>query len=294
MKRRERRPGSRLVRASPARCAEIFGSTVLAGSRLTDVEVDALLDFGRAQGNRAFADYVLVRAYADAADWVAGMRAPPPGDRRPLITIDELRQLHSRAAQGSGLRGGAWRQANFAPEGGIVAPAPWLVAREVTSLLDRFGRGPQADPGALWLARFIGRFARLRPFEGANGRTARLAANLALRRVDYPPLVLERSDRAAFPARLAAAETGDPMPLAALIARALLRTCNRLTATGDVGSASIVPLRAAAGDDYAALAKAAQRGSLRTIVRGGRYFTTIDWIAEYRTNAPKRLRAGKA
>ena len=50
----------------------------------------------------------------------------------------------------------------------------------------------------------------------------------------------------------------------------------------------MVALRAAAGDEYPALAKAAQRGRLRTIVRGGRYFTTAGWIAEYRAGSARR------
>jgi Fic family protein len=262
--------------------AEIVASTALAGSRLSAAEVDALLDLGRAQGNGTFADYVLVRAYADAARWVADARALPAGDLRPLIALEELRQLNARAAAGTGLRGGAWRQANRAPEAGIIAPAAWMVARESESLVDRFARGPQAEPVARWIARFIGRLARLQPFEDANGRTARLGANLMLRRLDYPPLVFEQRDRSRYPAARAAAATNAPEPLAELVARAILRTCNRLSTSSEEVREPVMPLRAAAGEDYPALAKAAQRGRLRTIVRGGRYFTTSSWIAEYR------------
>jgi len=264
------------------RRAEIVSSTALAGSTLTAAEVDALIDRGRAQGNRRFADYVLVRAYADAAHWIADARAFPPGDPRPLIALEEVRQLNSRATAGSGLRGGAWRQANRAPEAGIVAPAAWQVVRETELLVDRFGRGTQSEPTARWLARFIGRFARLQPFEGANGRTARLGANLLLRRLDFPPLVFEQRERSRFPAALAAAESNAPDELAELIARAILKTCNRLAAAAEGSREPVLPLREAAGSDYPALAKAAQRGRLRTIVRGGHYFTTPGWIADYR------------
>jgi hypothetical protein len=267
------------------RRAEIFASTALAGSELTASDVDALLDQGRAAGHHAFDDYVLVRAYAAAAGWVAGERFRLPGDPRPVLSVDELRQLNARATAGTNVRGGAWRQTNFTPETGIVAPAAWLVAREVTALVDRFGRGPQANPVALWIARFMGRFARLRPFEGGNGRTARLAANLMLRRLDFPPLVFEQRDRARFSAALAAAENNDPSVLAALIATAIVRACNRLSAAADAPGEPVLPLREAAGPDYPALAKAAGRGRLRTILRGGRYYTTAAWIAQYRAGA---------
>jgi hypothetical protein len=157
-------------------------------------------------------------------------------------------------------------------------------------LLDRFARDPQDMPVALWLARFLGRFGRLVPFESANGRTARLAANLMLRRIDAVPLVFEQRERTRYPTALAAAQTNEPSALAALVATAIARVCDRLSAA--VTSDELVSLRELAGADYTALAKAAQRGRLRTIVRGGRYFTTATWIAGYRANArPKRLPA---
>jgi hypothetical protein len=136
---------------------------------------------------------------------------------------------------------------------------------------------------------------RLRPFEGANGRTARLAVNLMLRRLDYPPVLLEQRDRARFPAALAAAATNDPARLATIFASALLRTSNRLSAAAETDAAPLAQLRVVAGEDYLALAKAAQRGSLRTIVRGGRYFTTPAWVAEYqRARLGRRRGAGTA
>ncbi len=269
------------------RRAEIVASTMLAGSRLDAHDVAALLDNGRAVGNHAFADYVLVRDYADAAHSIADSRRRPPGSREPLLTLEELRALNARAAASSVSRGGTWRRRNVAPQAGIVAPAAWLVAREVDVLLDRFGRGPGDGPTGVWLARFFGRFTRLQPFETANGRTGRLAANLMLQRIDFPPLVFGRRERLRLPAALAAAETSDPLPLAALVAVAILRTCDRLIAGASPAAEPLLPLRDAAGADYGALAKAAQRGRLRTLLRGGRYWTTAGWIAEYRAGAKR-------
>ncbi len=266
------------------RRSEIVGSTALAGSPLDAAQVDALLDQGRAEGGHHLEAYLLVRDYAAAADSIGDARRRPATKPPALLDLEELRRLHARATAGTGEPGGAWRRANPVLATGVVAPAAWLVAREAEALVDRFGRGPQADPLALWIARFLGRFARLVPFESANGRVARLAVNLMLRRLDIAPLVLERPDRRRYPAALAQAETAVPGPLAVLVARALERTANRLLAAAAVHATAsdVVPLRQIAGDDYLALAKAAQRGRLRTIVRGGRYFTTDAWIAEYR------------
>ena len=258
--------------------SEIAASTALAHSSLDPAEVDALLDDGLALGGHPLEHYVLVRSYAEASRWITEQRTIARGDPRPLIAVDELRQLNARASLA---RGGAWRLGNPGHHL-IVAPAAWLVPREVDGTIDRYKRGPGEEPVALWLARFLGRLNRIRPFEGANGRTSRLAANLVLRRMDYPPIVFERRDRARYRAALEAAEASDPLPLADLIARALLRTCDRLRAAADAADDPLVALRSLAGSDYGALAKAAQRGRLRTVMRGGRYYTTRRWVAEYR------------
>jgi Fic family protein len=275
------------------RRSEIVGSTALAGSPLAADQVDALLDHGRAEGGHPLEAYLLVRDYATAVDSIADARRRPASNPNLLLDLEELRRLHARATAGSNARGGAWRGGNPVLASGVVAPAAWLVAQETQTLVDRFGRGPQTETPALWIARFLGRFARLVPFESANGRVARLAVNAMLRRLDIAPLVFERLDRRSYPQALAQAEAALPGPLAILIATVLERTANRLLAAAAVRSESaesfdVVPLRRIAGDNYTALAKAAQRGRLRTIVRGGRYFTTDAWIAEYRAFSTSR------
>jgi len=267
--------------------SEVVGSASLTGSALSAAEVDALLDRGLAQGDHPLEDYLLVRAYAGAARWVADQRAIARGDPRPLLTVEEFRHLHGRAAAGSALHPGAWRLGNPAPRSRIVPPAAWLVPREVDATIDRFGHGPGEAPIALWIARFIARLGRIRPFEGANGRTARLAANLMLRRLDFQPIVFERQERERYGPALAAAESGEPALLADVIARAVIRSCNRLRAAAISGSDPLAPLRELAGDAYSTLAKAAQRGTLRTVMRGGRYFTTRAWITNYRATHPR-------
>lgn len=264
--------------------SEIRGSTALAGSPLSAGEVDALLDRGVATGGHPLAAYLVVRGYADASRWVAEQRPLPLDDARPLLNIDELRHLHARAVDGTGVRGGAWRLGNPAPRDRIVPPPPWLISREVATLMDRFARGPRDAPVALWIARYIARFDRIRPFEAANGRTARLTANAMLRRLDMQPLVFEPNEADRYARALLAAESDDPLPLADLIATAVLRACDRLRAAASAHEDPLRPLRELAGGDYAALAKAAQRGRLRTLVRGGRRFTTAGWIAAYREN----------
>jgi Fic family protein len=267
--------------------AEVVASTTLAGSALSASELDSLLDRGLARGDHPLEQYLMTRAYADAARWVADQRISAPGDPRPLLTVEELRHLHGRVTAGTALHGGAWRLGNPAPRAGIVPPAAWLVPREVDAAIDHLGRGPHETRVANWIARFMGRIGRIRPFEGGNGRTARLAANLMLRRLDFQPIVYERAERVRYIAAIAAAESGDHAQLANLIAGAVIRSCNRLRAAARAVSDPLAPIRELAGDGYATLAKAAQRGTLQTVTRGGRYFTTRDWIENYRATHPR-------
>jgi hypothetical protein len=263
--------------------AEIASSVLLAGSPLAPGEVDALLDHGRARGDHPLDAYILVRAYAEASRWVAEHRSRQNGDPRPLISVDDMRHLNALVVGGTSPLGGAWRLGNPPPEAGIVAPAAWLVHRELTTLVDRAGRGPGDARIALWVARVLGRFARIRPFAEGNGRTARLLANLLTRRLDIPPIVYERPERRRYAHAIAAAEADNPQPLANLIADAVIRACDRLEAAANADpSDPLAPLASLADAEYEALARAAHRGRLRTILRGTRYYTTRAWIAEYR------------
>lgn len=267
--------------AATLRRDELEGSLAIAGSPLTRAELDALVDRGLTSGPHPLDAYLAARDIAAAAAWVTEARPLAAGDPRPLISVEDIRRLHTLATAGRpALRPGIWRLAVASPQPAVISPPPWAVAKETTSLADRFRQSPAlaALPG--WLAAFLGRFARIRPFTGANGPAGRLAAALILRRLDVPPLAIPRRRSADYTAALLTAEGGDLRPLTALIGEALLQSCRRLSAasTGE----PLVPLRTLAGANYTALIKAARRGRLPAIERNGRIYTTASWLAGYR------------
>jgi Fic family protein len=267
--------------AARLRRDELEGSLAIAGSPLSRSELDALVDRGIGTGDHPLDDYVAARDLAAAAAWVAELRLPPRDDQRPLITVEDVRRLHALATAGRPqLRPGVWRLAVASPSPTVISPPPWAVAKETTVLVDRFRGRPATADVPVWLAGFLGRFARIRPFAGANGPTGRLAASLLLRRLDIPPLAIPRQRAPAYAAALLAAESGDLRPLAALAGETLLQSCRRLIAAA--GTEPLEPLRALAGPNYAALIKAAKRGRLPAVVRDGRVYTTPAWIAAYR------------
>jgi len=279
------------VRALPPRAAiareatqirreAVDGALAIAGSPLARVEVDALLDRGVTLGVHPLEGYIVARDLAAAAAWVGEQRPRRPDDRHPLLALDDVRRIHALATAGSpDARPGAWRLAVVVSSSGVVSPPPWIAPFELAALVDRFRDRPdRAAP--TWIAAFLARFARIRPFVDANRRTALLAATLVLGRLDAPPLAIPRARAAAFRQALAAATVGDAGRLVALVDDALHAACNRLIAAG--GDEPLVPLRALANGAYAALIKAAKRGRLRTIERDGRVLSTATWVADYR------------
>jgi hypothetical protein len=60
---------------------ETHHSTAIEGNTLVLKQVEQLLAEGRAVGNKELAQYMEVRGYADAANWVYGLRSIPATGR---------------------------------------------------------------------------------------------------------------------------------------------------------------------------------------------------------------------
>nr|WP_329959317.1 Fic family protein [Paenibacillus athensensis] len=68
-------------------------------------------------------------------------------------------------------------------------------------------------------------FVKIHPFIDGNGRTTRLLLNLELMKNGYPPIVIEKEDRAEYYSALDLAHTtGDHTPFVRLVTRTLDKT----------------------------------------------------------------------
>lgn len=70
-------------------------------------------------------------------------------------------------------------------------------------------------------------FVKIHPFIDGNGRTARLLLNFELMKNGYPPIVIEKGDRAEYYSALDHAHTmNEDEPFLSLVARVLTKTFN--------------------------------------------------------------------
>jgi fido (protein-threonine AMPylation protein) len=280
---------------------EAHHSTALEGNTLVLKQVEQLLSEGRAVGSKTLAEYMEVRGYADAANWVYG-QAIDSGDwsSGELLSLSELRHVHRLAIApvwevaphpqaSDGERPGSFREHDLEPFPGGMQPPSWtqvpsLVAQWLTDTQKLLSRGQRADLDPEALASLHARFERIHPFLDGNGRAGRLALNLMLVRLGYAPAIIYKRDRARYLAALGRADHGDHGPLGELLARAILDNLHRFVVSAVAGPAQLVPLPALATRQISAntLRVAAARGRLKASkAHDGSWRSTRDWVDEY-------------
>lgn len=258
---------------------EAHHSTALEGNTLVLREVEALLEQQRPVGRKPLREYLEVQGYGDAARWVYAQALEPTSAPPPLITVQELRRIHHLAM--SPVRAvapheeasadeapGSFRRHDIRPFASGMTPPSWpLVDSEVRQWTDAacaLADTVDTPPWPERLARVHASFERVHPFLDGNGRTGRLALNLLLVRLGYPPVIVLKQQRQAYLTGLARADAGDDGPLGEIIARAVTDNLNRFVIPSIAGPARVVPLAALVDEDFtlAALRQAAQRGRL--------------------------------
>jgi Fic family protein len=259
---------------------EAHNSTALEGNTLVLREVKRLLDTGQAIGARPLKDYLEVKGYGDAARWVyARASGAGPLESAALITLTEIREIHritmapvwevaphpdATPAEAPG----GFREHDIRPFGGGMRPVPWpSINAELTTWTDEASLlaadvAPEELP--MRLARLHAAFERIHPFLDGNGRVGRLALNLVLVRLGFPPAIIFKRDRTTYLDALDQADTGDAGRVAEQIARSVIDNLHRFVVPNVAGPARLVPLRSLEDREfsYDALRQAARRGRL--------------------------------
>lgn len=277
---------------------EAHHSTAIEGNTLVLRQVEALLAEGRAVGDKELREYMEVRGYADAADWVYRQAIQPgswSGDG--LLTLTELRQIHRAAMtpvwnvaphpHATEREGpGSFREHDIEPFPGGMTPPSWpLVPTETDAWIEAANRLEARAPSFPEdLARLHQQFECTHPFLDGNGRTGRLVLNLILVRLGYPPAIIYKRDRQSYLRALRRADAGDAGQLGELLARAILDNLYKFIVPAVAGPARLVPLAALADDRISrdALRVAALRGRLQA-TRGadGQWRSSRNWVDDY-------------
>ena len=301
---------------------ETHNSTALEGNTLILREVKTLLEEGRAVGHKELREYLEVQGYAEAAQWVYGRAFEVPvhdEDNRvaaKMISLHELREIHRRTvepvwrhfppADHDGNEGpGSYRRHDIEPFLSGMQPPPWpdvppqmndweAAANSMidyfTAWLDRDDRSiDRSDPTThpiAHLAELHAHFERIHPFRDGNGRAGRLALNLMLVRMFYPPAIIYKRDRPKYLKALERADRGDPCPLGELLARSLIGGIDRFLLPSLAGPQRLIPMTALADKDLStiALRRAAERGRLRAQRRNDQWYSTRKWVNDYKAS----------
>ena len=264
---------------------EAHNSTAIEGNTLVLREVERLLDTGQAIGAKPLKDYLEVKGYGDAARWVyAQASGTGPVQSDALITVTEVREVHRLAMApvwevaphpdaGPAEAPGGFREHDIHPFAGGMRPTPWTdIGSELTTWADtasaltaRIATGEIAPRDLpIELAQTHTAFERIHPFIDGNGRTGRLALNLVLVRLGFPPAIIFKRDRDRYLTALDQADRGDPGRLAEKLARSVIDNLHRFVVPNIAGPARVVPLRSLEDPEtsYEALRQAARRGRL--------------------------------
>jgi len=278
---------------------ETHHSTAIEGNTMVLNQVRILLKEGRAVGNKELQEYLEIQAYAEAAQWVYAQAARvDEWAGKELINLTELRQIHRLVVEpvwrlvpptehypeeGPG----AFRRHDIEPLASGHKPPPWP---DVPALIHDWlvfanNRSPEVH-SIVHLADLHARLERIHPFLDGNGRTGRLVSNLVLVRSGYPPAIIYKKQRPKYLKGLERADREDVGPLSELFARSVKDSIDRFVLPALAGPHRMVPLSALVGRGLSKLAlrRAAERGRLRASQRGNQWYSTRQWVEEYRAS----------
>lgn len=290
---------------------ETHNSTALEGNTLRRKQVQLLLEEGVVTGSaHDLREWMEAKAYGEAARWTYGEAFSGLYEKeRVRITESLVRRIHQLTVESvwvhfppehlrSDEKPGSYRTGNVEPlRKGLTPVAPSIVSSLIGDWIEEANGEPPSDCHIIeHLARLHAGFERIHPFPDGNGRAGRLILSFLLVRHGYPPAIVYKQERRRYLDTLQRADGGDEGPLAELLARSVRDGIYRFLMPKMAGPLSVVPLAGLTDDELsrAALVAAAQRGRLRANKYGGSWYSTRQWVDEYKSNRHRRMATGES
>ena len=254
-----------------------YHSNAIEGNTLTLKETRLILEQGLTIGGKSLREHLEATNNAEAFDWI--WETAKPGLR---LDHSALRKLHELVTRGTIEHPGEYRSQQVWIGGSAhVPPAPLETVPMLNQLFRQVRSIREPAVRGIYLHH---RLAFIHPFLDGNGRTARLAANLALMSAGYPPVVLRVEDRRRYYASLEEADRGRYGPFAAFIIRAVDEALVVFLSAADP-KRSLVPLKQLArGSPYSQeyLSLRARQGVLEAVKIGRTWYSSKLALDSYR------------
>lgn len=260
-----------------------YHSNAIEGNSLTLQETQMVIDYGITIHGHPLREYLEASNHAEAYTYITRLV-----EKNERITRDTILTLHSLVMDKILASKGRFRTVPVYIRGSNMTPPP---AHQVEKLMREWlawinGAGLEYDPVIRAGIAHHG-FEAVHGFEDGNGRVGRLLLNLMLMQEGYPPALLLNDWRTRYIHGLMTANTGNYGPLLNLIGQSVeggldlyLEACATVP-----GYQLLRELVDDSGYPLEYLSWLARQGRIDAVKRGGRWYSTPQAIAQYKTEA---------
>ena len=172
-----------------------YNSNAIEGNTFTLMETKVLLEDGITVGGKTMREHLEIIGYAEAIYYLEEIIKDDTE-----LSEKEIRNIHSLVTKGiENINPGQYRTVPVYISGAKhILPQPYMILPEMEKLMLWY-RNEANELHLIERATILhGEFVKIHPFLDGNGRTSRLLLNFELMKNGYPPIIIEKSERAIY------------------------------------------------------------------------------------------------
>jgi len=172
-----------------------YNSNAIEGSTFTLMETKVLLEDGITVGGKTMREHLEIIGHAEAIYYLEEIIKDDTE-----LSEKEIRNIHSLVTKGiENINPGQYRIVPVYISGAEhIPPQPYMILPEMEKLILWY-RNEANELHPIERATILhGEFVKIHPFLDGNGRTSRLLLNFELMKNGYPPIIIEKSERAIY------------------------------------------------------------------------------------------------